>query len=149
MNIKDGRKLPKNLETGKIKRSYTCIDFFFFFCALRDRISLVSFHQKQNYFFFSRYQRLTGDIIIASGVIAYLGPFTTPYRIKQIESWVELCMKLGIVCTKDFQLRDILGVAVLIRSWNIHGLPTDSFSIDNGIIVKYINFLFFFSRGEF
>lgn len=76
--------------------------------------------------------------MIASGVIAYLGAFTTPYRLKQIEAWVELCTKLEIVCTKDFQLRDVLGVPVLIRSWNIFGLPTDSFSVDNGIIVKYI-----------
>lgn len=74
--------------------------------------------------------------MIASGVIAYLGPFTTPYRIKQINEWIELCSKLGIVCTKDFQLRDILGEPVLIRSWNIFGLPTDAFSVDNGIIVK-------------
>lgn len=74
--------------------------------------------------------------MIASGVIAYLGPFTTPYRVKKIESWVELCTKLKVVCNHDFQLRDILGVPVLIRAWNIFGLPTDAFSVDNGIIVK-------------
>ncbi|KAJ8668953.1 hypothetical protein QAD02_000212 [Eretmocerus hayati] len=84
----------------------------------------------------ARYYRLTGDIIIASGVIAYLGPFTTPFRVKQTKEWVELCTELGVICTQDFQLRDILGVPVLIRAWNIFGLPTDAFSVDNGIIVK-------------
>ncbi|XP_011500273.1 PREDICTED: dynein heavy chain 7, axonemal-like [Ceratosolen solmsi marchali] len=83
-----------------------------------------------------RYDRLTGDIMIASGVIAYLGPFTTLFRNKQIEDWVEFCTSLNIICTKDFLLRDILGIPVLIRSWHIFGLPTDSFSVDNGIIVK-------------
>ena len=85
---------------------------------------------------FFRYHRLTGDVIIASGVVAYLGPFTMPFRVKQIETWVHLCTTLNVICTQDFQLRDVLGDPVLIRSWNIAGLPTDSFSNDNGIIVK-------------
>ncbi|XP_043277906.1 dynein axonemal heavy chain 7-like [Venturia canescens] len=84
-----------------------------------------------------RYDRLTGDVILASGIVAYLGVFTTPFRVKQIESWVSLCTSLEVVCTQDFQLRDVLGDAVLIRSWIISGLPSDSFSIDNGIIVQY------------
>jgi len=84
---------------------------------------------------FCRYYRLTGDVIIASGVVAYLGPFTMPFRVEQIESWVKLCTDLGVICSHDFQLREILGDPVLIRSWNIAGLPADAFSVDNGIIV--------------
>ncbi|XP_026297252.1 dynein heavy chain 7, axonemal isoform X2 [Apis mellifera] len=83
-----------------------------------------------------RYHRLMGDIIIASGVVAYLGPFTMPFRIQQIILWVERCTNLDVICTSDFQLRDILGDPALIRSWNIFGLPNDAFSIDNGIIIK-------------
>ncbi|KAK2577836.1 hypothetical protein KPH14_001102, partial [Odynerus spinipes] len=82
-----------------------------------------------------RYYRLTGDIIIASGVIAYLGPFTMSFRVRQTAEWVELCTNLEVICTKDFVLRDILGDPVLIRAWNIFGLPSDAFSVDNGIIV--------------
>lgn len=84
---------------------------------------------------YDRYYRLTGDVIIASGVIAYLGPFTMPFRVQQVTEWVELCTNLEVICTKDFQLRDVLGDPVLIRDWNIFGLPSDLFSIDNGIIV--------------
>ncbi|KAL6428105.1 hypothetical protein ACFW04_008466 [Cataglyphis niger] len=82
-----------------------------------------------------KYYRLTGDIIIASGVVAYLGPFTMPFRVQQISEWVQLCENLQMICSHDFQLRDILGDPVLIRSWNIVGLPADAFSVDNGIIV--------------
>ncbi|CAK9824900.1 Dynein axonemal heavy chain 7 [Anthophora retusa] len=82
------------------------------------------------------YHRLMGDIVIASGVIAYLGPFTMPFRIRQIAMWVERCTNLNVICHQDFQLRDVLGEAALIRSWNIFGLPNDAFSIDNGIIIK-------------
>lgn len=52
-----------------------------------------------------------------------------------MENWVALCTKLKIVCTQDFQLTQVLGDPVLIRSWNIFGLPSDLFSIDNAIIV--------------
>jgi len=81
------------------------------------------------------YHRLTGDILIGSGVVAYLGVFTMQYRQQQVENWVQFCTNLKIVCTQDFQLTQVLGDPVLIRSWNIFGLPSDLFSIDNAIII--------------
>jgi len=42
---------------------------------------------------------------------------------------------LGINCSKDFSLSKVLGEPIKIRAWNIAGLPTDSFSVDNGVIV--------------
>ncbi|XP_017769725.1 PREDICTED: dynein heavy chain 7, axonemal-like [Nicrophorus vespilloides] len=82
-----------------------------------------------------RYHVLTGDVLISSAVVAYLGPFTMLFRVKQIEEWVALLTNYGIVCAQDFQLTAILGEAVVIRQWNIFGLPSDSYSIDNGIII--------------
>lgn len=32
----------------------------------------------------------------------------------------------------------ILGDPVKIRDWNIFGLPTDNFSVENGIIIRYV-----------
>ncbi|XP_076179047.1 dynein axonemal heavy chain 7 isoform X1 [Ptiloglossa arizonensis] len=83
-----------------------------------------------------RYHRLTGDIAIASGIVAYMGPFTMPFRVQQIAAWIERCTDLRVICTHDFQLRDVLGDPVLIRYWNISGLPRDAYSVDNGIIVE-------------
>lgn len=83
-----------------------------------------------------KYFMLTGDILVAAGIVAYLGPFTMNFRTKQINQWIEALIDFKIVCTKNFQLTATLGEAVLIRQWNIFGLPTDSFSIDNGIIIK-------------
>nr|XP_012148645.1 PREDICTED: dynein heavy chain 7, axonemal [Megachile rotundata] len=82
-----------------------------------------------------RYYTLTGDILIGSGIVAYLGVFTSQYRQQQIENWVQICTDLDVFCTQDYQLTQVLGDPVLIRSWNIFGLPTDLFSVDNGIIV--------------
>lgn len=76
-----------------------------------------------------------GDLLISSGIIAYLGPFTLDYRSRQIKAWAKEIFKNGIVCATDFQLSAVLGKPVEIRAWNVAGLPTDLFSIDNGIIV--------------
>jgi len=77
-----------------------------------------------------------GDILVASGVVAYLGPFLAQFRVKQINDWVKTVVDSGITCSPDFHLPTTLGDAVEIRSWNISGLPSDSYSIENGIIVK-------------
>lgn len=37
------------------------------------------------------YDNLTGDVLIASGVIAYLGAFTSKYRTDCVKGWVKKC----------------------------------------------------------
>lgn len=69
-------------------------------------------------------------------MVAYLGPFTMPFRVKQVQEWTKMVVDYDVVCSKDFQLTAVLGDAVEIRAWNIYGLPSDSFSVDNAIIIK-------------
>ncbi|XP_014666536.1 PREDICTED: dynein heavy chain 7, axonemal-like [Priapulus caudatus] len=83
-----------------------------------------------------RYLNLTGDVLISAGVVAYLGAFTSGYRQDQVTEWISVCKQLRIPCSDGFSLRDTLGEQVAIRAWNIAGLPTDSFSVDNGIIIS-------------
>uniref|UniRef100_A0A674H7Z3 Dynein axonemal heavy chain 12 n=1 Tax=Taeniopygia guttata TaxID=59729 RepID=A0A674H7Z3_TAEGU len=71
------------------------------------------------------YDNLTGDILISAGVIAYLGAFTAGFRQECTKDWSKLCE----VRSKN------LGDPIKIRAWNISGLPTDVFSVDNGVIV--------------
>ncbi|CAB1328328.1 unnamed protein product, partial [Coregonus sp. 'balchen'] len=82
------------------------------------------------------YTNLTGDILISSAIVAYLGAFTSSYRQAQIEEWMELCKSREIPCSSNMSLMNSLGEPVKIRSWTIAGLPSDSFSIDNGIIIS-------------
>lgn len=42
---------------------------------------------------------------------------------------------MNIPCSKHFSLVQTLGEPVLIRQWNIYGLPADNFSVENGIII--------------
>lgn len=109
------------------------------------------------------YDNLTGDVLISAGVIAYLGAFTAGFRQDCIKSWTSLCQvtilisnitRLYILRIKavvntffftqskkipssdDFSLSKTLGDPIKIRAWNIAGLPSDSFSIDNAVIVS-------------
>ncbi|KAI8807084.1 dynein heavy chain and region D6 of dynein motor-domain-containing protein [Cladochytrium replicatum] len=79
---------------------------------------------------------LAGDILISAGVIAYLGAFTKTYRVECTQDWITSCRKNHIACTDPFSLSTVLGDPIKIRAWNISGLPSDQFSIDNGIIVE-------------
>ncbi|XP_043195463.1 dynein axonemal heavy chain 7-like [Amphibalanus amphitrite] len=83
-----------------------------------------------------KYENLTGDILIASGVVAYLGAFTSSYRSEQVVDWMDRCVEKAITCSPEFELSLVLGNPVEIRAWNIHGLPTDLYSVDNGVIMK-------------
>lgn len=80
-----------------------------------------------------------GDVILASGIIAYLGAFTIEYRNELIKTWHKSCTEIKIPCDADFGLVKILGEPVEIRAWMIFGLPADTFSVENGIIVKNAN----------
>uniref|UniRef100_A0A5K3F774 Dynein_heavy domain-containing protein n=1 Tax=Mesocestoides corti TaxID=53468 RepID=A0A5K3F774_MESCO len=82
------------------------------------------------------YDNLMGDVLVAAGVIAYLGPFTSTFRDACIEDWLTLCNSQdGITCSPNFTLTNCLGDPVKIQAWNIFGLPRDAFSIDNSVIV--------------
>nr|WAW84833.1 axonemal dynein heavy chain reconstructed 1 [Halisarca dujardinii] len=77
----------------------------------------------------------TGDVLLSSGVVAYLGAFTVDYRISCIIEWKELCKTKKFPCSESFSLSSTLGEPVKVRQWQIFGLPVDSFSVDNGIAV--------------
>jgi dynein heavy chain len=82
-----------------------------------------------------QYVNLTGDVLISAAVIAYLGPFTMLFRQQAVADWVGQCKVAGIPCSDSPSLTRTLGVAASIRQWQIDGLPSDSFSVDNAIAV--------------
>ena len=82
------------------------------------------------------YDNVTGDVLLSSGIVAYLGAFTVDFRLECVGEWHRLCLDKGILCSDPFSLSKTLGQPVTIRNWQIAGLPVDSFSIDNGIILS-------------
>ncbi|KAL0892691.1 hypothetical protein ABMA27_014410 [Loxostege sticticalis] len=79
---------------------------------------------------------IIGDVLLSAGFIAYLGPYTVNYRREIVQVWNNRTIALKIPCSESFSLITTLGEPVVIRVWNIAGLPVDAFSIENGIIVE-------------
>ncbi|XP_026741703.1 dynein heavy chain 12, axonemal [Trichoplusia ni] len=80
------------------------------------------------------FDNLAGDILVSCGIMAYLAPYTLPIRVKIIDKWRDLVIKLNMPHSKQFVFKDVLGTDIKIQNWCIAGLPRDSFSVDNGII---------------
>ena len=79
---------------------------------------------------------LTGDVLVSAGYVAYLGAFMKGYRDDVCGSWVSTLQEKEIPRGATFSLEKVLGDPVKIQDWIIAGLPADSFSVDNGIVVS-------------
>ena len=79
---------------------------------------------------------LLGDCLLAAGSMSYLGPFRVEYRRNIQETWKKTLTDIGIVNSSNFSVERFLGDSVKIRQWGIFGLPNDSLSTENGIIVS-------------
>lgn len=104
---------------------------------------------------------LVGDCLLAASFLSYMGPFLSDYRDELLAIWmtqvgqrfpsllpikrpkrlffhVFKCtqvQKLEIPCTPRFNFAVFLSKPTTVRDWNIQGLPSDSFSTENGVIV--------------
>eukprot|EP00931_Biecheleriopsis_adriatica_P059471 TRINITY_DN3558_c0_g2_i1.p1 TRINITY_DN3558_c0_g2~~TRINITY_DN3558_c0_g2_i1.p1 ORF type:complete len:4446 (+),score=1220.06 TRINITY_DN3558_c0_g2_i1:273-13340(+) len=81
------------------------------------------------------YVNLTGDVIVSSGLIAYLGAFTPDFRERAVTQWTNISKDKEIPSSAKISLEGCLGEPVKIRNWTICGLPNDAFSIENGIVI--------------
>lgn len=59
-----------------------------------------------------RFTNLTGDTLISSGVVAYLGAFTSGFRNHQVKEWLAKCSALRIPCSETYALSGTLGKAL-------------------------------------
>lgn len=81
-------------------------------------------------------QKLTGDVLLAAAQVAYLGPFTASYRKQATAMWLKAAAENGVQCSPGYSLAAVIGNPVLIRQWNVWGLPKDEFSTENGIAME-------------
>lgn len=85
-------------------------------------------------------KKIVGDMLVSAGIIAYLGPFTIIFREPCVKNWVEKCIEMGLQCSDNYRLCNVLGNPVSIQQWNLDGLPVDDFSIESAIIIKCVTF---------
>jgi len=80
-------------------------------------------------------QFITGNCLVAAGMLCYAGPFISQFREKMEEFWRDQMKELYVKYTEKINMRTVLGKDVIIRSWAVAGLPSDNLSIENGIIM--------------
>lgn len=75
-------------------------------------------------------------MLVSSAIVAYLGVFSSQYREDYIADAILNVKDKGIPGSSTVRLEKVLGNPVQIRDWNLQGLPRDSLSIDNAIIMS-------------
>ncbi|XP_061882783.1 dynein axonemal heavy chain 6 [Entelurus aequoreus] len=78
---------------------------------------------------------VVGNVFIAAACVAYYGAFTSHYRKLLVDEWIIQCQNLDIPISSSFNLINILGDPYVIQKWNAEGLPRDTVSTENGILV--------------
>jgi len=78
---------------------------------------------------------LPGDVCIAAAFMSYCGAFPSEYRKTLVSDWIPMLTCAQVPCTADFDFASFLSNPSDVRDWNIQGLPSDSFSTENGVIV--------------
>ncbi|RNF08530.1 dynein, axonemal, heavy polypeptide 1 [Trypanosoma rangeli] len=77
---------------------------------------------------------LPGKVALAAGFVAYLGPFTAPYRTRMVQNWWEKCKELEVpISSSTFDLTSMV-TPLQVQHWANKGLPQDPVSIQNGVI---------------
>jgi len=76
-----------------------------------------------------------GNIVVAGGFIAYTGPFTAEFRQDLVKQWVAKALSLELGTDSSWKAADVLVDPAEVRKWNIHTLPSDDLSTENGLIV--------------
>uniref|UniRef100_A0A803YQF6 Dynein axonemal heavy chain 1 n=1 Tax=Meleagris gallopavo TaxID=9103 RepID=A0A803YQF6_MELGA len=79
---------------------------------------------------------IAGDVLLAAGFVAYLGPFTVSMQ-SLCKEWLSKLSENNIPHTKEPNVISTLGDPVEIRSWQIAGLPNDTLSVENGVITQF------------
>lgn len=81
-------------------------------------------------------KRLVGDCAIGCAFVSYCGPFNQQYREHLINNkFTDDCEKRGVPVTTKLDVVSFLADVGTIGDWNMQGLPTDTLSTQNGILV--------------
>ncbi|RKO95611.1 hypothetical protein CAUPRSCDRAFT_12690, partial [Caulochytrium protostelioides] len=85
--------------------------------------------------FDERIKNIPGDVLLASGIVSYLGPFNAQYRQSLTAQWSKVMKELAIPHTSGLTgLWDVLGDPTKLRTWESNGLPRDVLSRENALI---------------
>jgi len=78
-----------------------------------------------------------GDTLLVSSFLTYLGPFDPALRSKLLLEWKEFLDTEAIMYSNSFSFVKSFNLESTIRNWIVKGLPNDSHSIENALILSF------------
>jgi dynein heavy chain len=78
---------------------------------------------------------LIGDTFLCAACISYYGAFTGVLRGELVELWTDNVRQKSIPASIKCSLFDVMAEPVVVRDWQLKGLPTDAGSTDSAILV--------------
>lgn len=79
---------------------------------------------------------LPGDCLLGIAFVSYMGPFVFKYRDILLKLWTHSVRDMKIPNNPNYEIKAFLSDPAVIRDWNMHGLPNDDLSTENGIIIS-------------
>ena len=78
---------------------------------------------------------LLGNVLLSSAFVSYIGVFNSKYRAKLLTIWRSDVQERGIQVSDPFHPNDLLINKATIARWTQEGLPADSISHENAVII--------------
>eukprot|EP00463_Aulacantha_scolymantha_P005702 TRINITY_DN707_c0_g1_i2.p1 TRINITY_DN707_c0_g1~~TRINITY_DN707_c0_g1_i2.p1 ORF type:complete len:410 (-),score=99.73 TRINITY_DN707_c0_g1_i2:181-1281(-) len=82
---------------------------------------------------------VVGDCLVTSAYLAYIGYFNQSYREMLKDKWILRLKDKGIRHSPDLLIAQYVSNPSEQLEWHSHGLPRDSLSIENAIMMKNFN----------
>jgi len=79
---------------------------------------------------------ILGDSLLVSASLTYLGVFSPSYRSKLLDQWKNYLSVEGILFKKSFCISNSIGNEAIIRDWVAKGLPNDTHSVENALVIN-------------
>ena len=80
-------------------------------------------------------KNMVGDLLLAASYISYIGPFSVEFRHKLHKAWASQIKAAGISLAPNYDIVKVLSDELTVREWQMNGLPSDSLSIENALLV--------------
>lgn len=95
--------------------------------------------EKSSKEFVNQFKTLTGDVLLSSAFLAYIGFFDQFYREQLFSTWKNYLKSSKIVFTNELSVIEYLSLPSERIKWQSKGLPNDNICTQNAIILKRFN----------
>ena len=79
---------------------------------------------------------IEGDCLLAAAMVNYLAPLTQKFRTKLYSRWIKEINDLGVHVSNEVNFTSLFSDPLLIKTCLDNGLPNDSYSIQNAVILE-------------